>query len=113
MKFTTLLSGLAVSAIQAAYAAPLENEGGIEERAAAYCCIGATFKTSQPGQLVMSSVYVERGNGPAGFTVNGCHAIANRNANSCDGWTFTPQAGCGMLDNGDIHVAAASICKFT
>ncbi|KAG6001466.1 hypothetical protein E4U21_004298 [Claviceps maximensis] len=111
MKFTTLLSGLALTALQTVFAAPLEDSTGLEERADTYCCVGAS-RTIGENVFELEFFYLARGSAPLAFTVDGCHGTAIRNANNCDNWSFTLQGGCAAFNHDNsIAVTVAGNCR--
>ncbi|KAG6132838.1 hypothetical protein E4U38_003133 [Claviceps purpurea] len=100
MKFSAILSSLAISALQVVHALPTEADSAaiediharspntLEERGAS-CCVVFRDSVHNIANLI------PRGNGQYNWSLPGrCYMTVNRNANGCNGWTFTPGATC-------------------
>ncbi|KAG6242778.1 hypothetical protein E4U23_006754 [Claviceps purpurea] len=79
MKFSAILSGLAVSAFQLAHAAPVE--ANLEARS------GSCHSTIPMGDTQYTW-----------NAVGWCQVIVDRNSKSCSGWKFTPLPNCDYMD---------------
>ncbi|KAG5915253.1 hypothetical protein E4U61_004790 [Claviceps capensis] len=103
MKFSAILSSLAISALQVVYAFPTEADSAaiddiharspntLEERGAP-CCVVYQDTVHKIADLI------PRDNGQYNWSLPGrCYMTVNRNANGCNGWTFTPTATCNEL----------------
>ncbi|KAG6062227.1 hypothetical protein E4U32_002580 [Claviceps aff. humidiphila group G2b] len=118
MKFRTFISSLAISALQV-HAIPTAADSAaiadikfnarspntLEERGG-YCCIG--FRDSRHNV----ASFIPRGNGEYHWSLPGrCYMSVKRNANSCNGWKFTPTVTCDELVRPyTIGVRPASDC---
>ncbi|KAG6086695.1 hypothetical protein E4U31_000757 [Claviceps sp. LM219 group G6] len=98
-KFNTILSSLAITALQV-HAIPTAADSAainarspntLEERGG-YCCL--RFRDS----IHNVASFIPRGNGEDHWSLPGrCYMIVKRNANSCNGWTFIPSVTCDEL----------------
>ncbi|KAG6000561.1 hypothetical protein E4U21_005337 [Claviceps maximensis] len=114
MKFTTLLSSVALCALQTAHAAP----AAFEERDIGYCCVEAD-KILGPSVSDSRFFYLQRGPGLLPFVIKDseCVAIAHRNSlDDCSRWSFslTQSPECDAFKKGrivQISVMSAETCK--
>ncbi|KAG5927970.1 hypothetical protein E4U60_007884 [Claviceps pazoutovae] len=103
MKFSAILSSLAISALQVVHAVPTEADSAaiddiqarspntLEERGAV-CCVVYQNTLRKIADLI------PRGNGQYIWSLpERCYMTVNRKANGCNGWTFTPTATCDDL----------------
>ncbi|KAG6024831.1 hypothetical protein E4U19_003496 [Claviceps sp. Clav32 group G5] len=116
MKFSAILSSLAISALQVVHALPTEVDSAaiediharspntLEERGAS-CCVVYQDALRKVADLIPS------GNGQYSWSLPGrCYMTVNRNANGCKGWTFTPTATCDGLSHYSIGTHPLSDC---
>ncbi|CCE30286.1 hypothetical protein E4U35_005961 [Claviceps purpurea] len=90
MKFSAILSGLAVSAFQLAHAAPVE--ANLEARSGS-CHVTLINDNNR----LQSTIPM----GDTQYTWNAvgwCQVIVDRNSKSCSGWKFTPLPNCDYMD---------------
>ncbi|KAG5999537.1 hypothetical protein E4U21_006669 [Claviceps maximensis] len=111
MKYITLLSSLALAALQAR-ALDLtvfdpEEKSGIAKRDDASCCIG--FHNDH----LDKDISFAKGVAPILLhAVDGCDGTLLRDPNNCDKWSVTFSAGCeGVIQVQDVTVQSADKCK--
>ncbi|KAG6115559.1 hypothetical protein E4U12_001610 [Claviceps purpurea] len=100
MKFSAILSSLAISALQV-HAIPTAADSAVitdiklnarSPNTLGYCCVG--FRDS----VHNIANFIPRGISEYHWSLPGrCYVAVQRNANSCNGWTFTPTATCDEL----------------
>ncbi|KAG5979591.1 hypothetical protein E4U55_004992 [Claviceps digitariae] len=115
MKFTTILSGLALSALEVSASAVEEGSSGLQERGPyGYCC--AKFE----GKVWTHSVdwdfwdYIDRGNLYIDYTVpmNGCKIhITKPDLDGCTGWKFDIDRTCLDWPKITANVVEAAECQ--
>ncbi|KAG6058800.1 hypothetical protein E4U32_004450 [Claviceps aff. humidiphila group G2b] len=89
MKFSAIVSSLAISAFQLAHAAPVE--ANLEARSG-NCHVTLT----NDNNALQSTIPL----GDSMYTwwpVGSCEVIVNRNSKACSGWKFTPMPNCDYL----------------
>ncbi|KAG5956119.1 hypothetical protein E4U57_002852 [Claviceps arundinis] len=89
MKFSAILSSLAISAFQLTYAAPVE--ASLEARN------GNCHVTLNNDNNSLQGT-IPKGDGAYTWKAVGwCEVIVNRNSRTCSGWKFTPLPSCDYL----------------
>ncbi|KAG5931716.1 hypothetical protein E4U59_000112 [Claviceps monticola] len=114
MKFSAIISGLAISAFQVAHATPVAADSLAEsadqsntlEARDTSCCV--QFRNGK--NTINLSVPMSGGSPDYLFNVVGdCHAVINRR-NTCAEWRSNPLPGCDYLKPFTIKIGPGSAC---